>query len=45
MLNLRLGENRRLCPFSVCCGRMTDNAINGCLLDTLVPKLTKLIKN
>ena len=42
-------ENCRLCPFSVCCGsdfgEITDNGINGSLLDTLVPKLRKLIKN
>ena len=41
-LGLRIGENRRICPFPVCCGnylgKITYNAINGSLLDTLVPK-------
>ena len=46
---LRIGENRRLCPFSVFCGsnlkKNTDNAINRNLLVTPVPHLTDLMKN
>ena len=50
-LTLRIGGNRRPCPFSVCCGgnlgggEIANNVINGSLLDTLVPKLKKLIMN
>ena len=40
---------RRLCPFSMCrCnnfGTITNNAGNGSLLDKLVPKLKKMMKN
>ena len=47
---LRIGGNRRLCPFSVCCGgnfadKIADNVINGSLLGTLVPKVKKLMMN
>ena len=48
-LILQIGGNRRLRQFSVCCGgnlgEIADNVINGSLLDTLVPKLKKLIMN
>ena len=42
-------SNRPKILFSVCCGgilgEIADNAINGSVLDTLVPKLKKLMMN
>ena len=47
-VSLRIGENRKLCPFPVCCGsylgNIIDSGINRSLLGTLVPKLKKLMK-
>ena len=49
-LTLRIGGNRRLnvrfpSVAVAIWGKIADNAINGCLLDTLVPKLKKLMMN
>ena len=46
---MQVGGNRGLCPFSVCCGgkvgEIVDIAINGSLLDTLVPNLKNFMMN
>ena len=48
-LTLRIGGNRRFCPFSACCGgnlgEIADNAIDGSLLDILVLKWNKFVMN
>ena len=52
-LTLRIGGNRRLCPFFRVLrrkfggggGEIADNAMDGSPLDTLVPKWKKLVMN